>query len=572
MDRKKRRNRIITLMIIMALALTVGFAACGGESGKIELQTPTNIRMDGTLLTWDKVENADGYMVSVDGVEKLTSKNRYDLSILSLPDTYGVQVMALGDGNKYADSGWSKVKEYVVEGPEFTFNEQMNGYIVTGIGTITSDEIDVPDAYKGLPVYGIGYRAFENNEKITKVTLPFYLHVISTYAFSGCKSLKTVEISHSGKLRYISGYAFAGCTALESIELPYGLNFIGTEAFASSGLKAFNPPDSVTLLGSDVVSNCVNLESYRISSRLAIAPLRMFHNNPKLKTVTIPDNFGNIPSYMFVGSSIEYITIPKNIQRIDSSAFENTKIRSVEFEEGSALTEIKESAFKGCSNLESFVIPANVKTIRKSAFRGCSKLKSLVIPSKVSTIEDDAFSDCANLKNVTFEKGSELWYLNRIFVNTPITELTVKSVSGIKSDAFSNSSTLKTIRFENDNKLSTLYSRAFFNCSNLTTVDFGENSKLISIGESVFENCSNLTEIKLPSTVLLIYEKAFAGCTAMNSIIIPKGVKKMGGGVFSGWGKNQTIYIENLTEKPSDWSDNWLDGCNANIVWGYQPT
>ena len=70
----------------------------------------------------------------------------------------------------------------------------------------------------------------------------------------------------------------------------------------------------------------------------------------------------------------------------------------------------------------------------------------------------------------------------------------------------------------------------------------------------------------------IIYEKAFAGCTAMNSIIIPKGVKKMEGGVFSGWGKNQTIYIENLTEKPSDWSDNWLDGCNANIVWGYQPT
>ena len=572
MNKEKRRNRIITLIMLMALALTAGFAACGEESGKIELQTPTNIRMDGTLLTWDKVENADYYMVSVDGVEKLTSKNRYDLSILSLSDTYGVQVMALGDGEKYEDSGWSKVKEYLVEGPEFTFNEQMNGYIVTGIGTITSDVIDVPETYKGLPVYGIGYRAFENNGKITKVTLPFYLHVISTYAFSGCKSLKTVEISHSGKLRYISGYAFAGCTALESIELPYGLAEIYSGAFADSGLKAFNPPDSVTLLGSDVVSNCVNLESYRISSRLARAPLRMFHNNPKLKTVTIPDNFVNIASYMFVGSSIEYIKFPKSIQRIYPSAFENTKIRSVEFEEGSALTEIKESAFKGCSDLESFVIPANVKTIRKSAFRGCSKLKSLVIPAKVSTIEDDAFSDCSNLKNVTFENGSNLWFLYRSFANTPITELTIPKLTKIGAGAFEGYSTLKTIRFENDSRLTGLYNRDFFNCINLTTVDFGENSKLMSIGVSTFENCSNLTEIKLPSTVTFIYEKAFAGCTAMNSIIIPKGVKKMEGGVFSGWGKNQTIYIENLTEKPSDWSDNWLDGCNANIVWGYQPT
>ena len=550
MDGKKRRNRIITLMVLLALALTAAFAACGEESGQIELQTPKNIRMDGTLLTWDKVENADGYMVAVDGLEKLTSKNRYDLSILSLPDTYGVQVMALGDGDKYADSGWSKVKEYVVEGLEFTFNEEMNGYIVTGIGTVTSDEIDVPDAYKGLPVYGIGRNAFENNKKITKVTLPYYLHVISDYAFSGCKSLKTVEISNSGKLRYIENYAFKECTALESIELPYGLNFIGTEAFAGSGLKALDIPDSVSFIGSDIVRNCVNLESFKFSNRMIMTPLPIFYNTPKLKTVTIPDNFVDIPARLFVGSGIEYIKIPKNVKYIYTSAFENTKIRSVEFEEGSALTEIGESAFKGCSNLESFVIPATVKTIK-----------------------ENAFSDCANLKSVTFEKDSKLGSLNKIFVNTPITELTVpKSVSSISIDAFSNSSTLKTIRFENDSKLRSLYRRAFFNCTNLTTVDFGENSKLISIGESVFENCSNLAEINLPSTVWRIDSKAFAGCAAMNSIIIPEGVTEMGEGVFSGWGKSQTIYIENLTEKPSEWSDNWLDGCSANVVWGYQPT
>ena len=60
MNGKKRRNRIITLIMLMALALTAGFAACGGESGQ-KLQAPTNLQISGKTLTWDKVENSVGY-------------------------------------------------------------------------------------------------------------------------------------------------------------------------------------------------------------------------------------------------------------------------------------------------------------------------------------------------------------------------------------------------------------------------------------------------------------------------------------------------------------------------------
>lgn len=46
-------------------------------------------------------------------------------------------------------------------------------------------------------------------------------------------------------------------------------------------------------------------------------------------------------------------------------------------------------------------IPPHIKTIRNSAFYGCTKLESLYIPDGVDLIEEDAFGDCSNLKELS---------------------------------------------------------------------------------------------------------------------------------------------------------------------------
>ena len=380
MNGKKRRNRIITLIMLMALALTAAFAACGGDSGQ-KLQAPTNLQINGKTLIWDKVGNSVGYLVNIDGKEKTTPKNTYDLSSFTVEGKYEIKVIALGDGKKYWDSVWSEVKEYAIESLEYSLSDTGTVYTVKGIGTVTSKEIDVPATFSGLPVWGIGIKAFENNVNITKVTLP-------------------ETLSDIGNL------AFTGCTALESIDLPDGLQYIGMRAFSGSGLKSLNIPDSVVSTPYSIVDNCVNLESIKLSNRMQDINSKCFYNTPKLKSVTLPESVSSIWAEAFVGSGIESIKIPKNVRCIYESAFENTKIRSIEFEKGSVLESIKENAFKGCSELKSIVIPATVKV--------------------------------------------------------------------------------------------------------------------------------------------------------------------MGESVFYGWGKDQTIYIETLTEKPFGWSGNWSDGCNANVVWGYK--
>lgn len=50
-------------------------------------------------------------------------------------------------------------------------------------------------------------------------------------------------------------------------------------------------------------------------------------------------------------------------------------------------------------------MPLGLKYIGISAFNGCQNLESIVIPGSIKDIEDRTFFDCSNLKNVTISSG-----------------------------------------------------------------------------------------------------------------------------------------------------------------------
>lgn len=543
----KKRNKIMVLTFVLLSALLC-LIACGSKPEAVKLQAPDNLNISGKILTWDKVENARGYTVNIDGKKTDTSENSYDLSALTEQKKYFIQIKSLGDEKKYKTSGWSQIKEYTVEpvaeqSLEFMKLKTSDSYWVKGIGSITSDEIVIPSTYKGLSVGGISFDAFKNNVNIKKIILP-----------------DTIES--------ICGYAFAGCTALESIYLPDGLKDIQSYAFFGSGLKTLTIPDSVTILGSYACAECPNLESVKLPLKLETFFNNMFDNTPKLKNIELPDSLTYIGTTAFVGSSIESIKIPKKVYCIGESAFENTVINSVEFEKGSELKTIKESAFKGCSNL-----------------------KSIVIPASVTTIGTFAFWDCTNLTSVTFEEGSELKTLDRLFKNTCITEFTIpKSVTEIAPCAFIGLSSLTKVVFEDDSNVTVLPSQLFDGCYNLTTVYFGKNSKIkktehsvfnkcvkltainipqsvTEIGDDTFSNCKAITTITIPSAVETIGRWAFEGCLGIKSITIPAGVTCVGRKAFSGWTKNQIIYVDGYAKAPDGWSSEWLAECSAAVIW-----
>ena len=73
--------------------------------------------------------------------------------------------------------------------------------------------------------------------------------------------------------------------------------------------------------------------------------------------------------------------------------------------EGVKVVEIGNSAFYGCSNLESVTIPEGVRRIGVFAFSYCPMLISVTIPDGVTTIANNAFSLCSNLNRIVIPCG-----------------------------------------------------------------------------------------------------------------------------------------------------------------------
>lgn len=87
-------KRIISL-VLMFVCVFAFFSACG-TNDKV-LATPENVVLsDSGLLTWDAVENAESYTVTISGNTYSTKTNSYQVSSLGMDFTYSVVAEAKG--------------------------------------------------------------------------------------------------------------------------------------------------------------------------------------------------------------------------------------------------------------------------------------------------------------------------------------------------------------------------------------------------------------------------------------------------------------------------------------------
>ena len=105
---RKKVNVIVILLLTLCL---FAFAACKQRDadGLIKLKTPKDLELSGSALSWEEVDNAEKYYISVAGEEKAeTTSSSYDLSsIVSGYGNFSVKVRAYGDGKTYGTSDWS---------------------------------------------------------------------------------------------------------------------------------------------------------------------------------------------------------------------------------------------------------------------------------------------------------------------------------------------------------------------------------------------------------------------------------------------------------------------------------
>ena len=65
-----------------------------------------------------------------------------------------------------------------------------------------------------------------------------------------------------------------------------------------------------------------------------------------------------------------------------------------------SVTSISNSAFSGCSSINSITIPTSVTTIGSYAFYNCTSLSSIALNDSIKSVDNTAFSGCSSLKSV----------------------------------------------------------------------------------------------------------------------------------------------------------------------------
>ncbi|MCR5652559.1 MAG: leucine-rich repeat protein [Ruminococcus sp.] len=119
----------------------------------------------------------------------------------------------------------------------------------------------------------------------------------------------------------------------------------------------------------------------------------MFNKNDDGKAV-IHEYTGNAEDVV-----IPQTLLNAEVTAIDDSAFfGRTQIKSVSFEQATALKSIGSCAFYGCTALTELNIPAVALSF--GSFQNCTGLRSVVIQNGLETIPSQAFSGCSSLISV----------------------------------------------------------------------------------------------------------------------------------------------------------------------------
>lgn len=264
----------------------------------------------------------------------------------------------------------------------------------------------------------IGDSAFSNCKKLGKFFVAATVTEIGTYAFAYCDSLLTFDFDSRSILKTIPKGCFESCYSLNIFVCPGSLESIDDDSFANcislakffinEGLKYLSPLAlRNTVLFSDFmifISN--NLFTEEPKKVLLYNKTSVIKATNTLKgDITLPDTVDTVGAYSFQKTDISSIKIPKNVKKIDTSAFAGSKsLQAVEFEDGSLLIELGEDCFKDCEKLSSINFEAlqSLTATQSGLFSGCKELQKLYFSSSVVSFAQNTCIGCEKLQTIEF--------------------------------------------------------------------------------------------------------------------------------------------------------------------------
>lgn len=116
--------------------------------------------------------------------------------------------------------------------------------------------------------------------------------------------------------------------------------------------------------------------------------------------ITFNGDITNVGEEAFMNKSIQSITLPNSINKIQDYAFQDcTALVSITLP--NSITSLPLCAFEGCINLRNITIPNSVTKIYESAFEGCRNLTNIILPDDLTFIGMSAFNGCSSITSIT---------------------------------------------------------------------------------------------------------------------------------------------------------------------------
>lgn len=350
---------------------------------------------------------------------------------------------AYGEGT--VDTIIEKTDEKIeyIRGVEFEWTEE--GRVLKKAAKELSGSYVVPEN-----TVAIAADAFRECQNLTQIEIPTAANIrLGDRCFKGCQGLQTVLIN--GTITEWGEETFMDCTGISQIQI---------------GAPNVSPAKQIEKIGDRAFMNCTGLTT---SGSVAIR--------------TVASVWGK---ECFAGCS--------NLPNV-----------GVTSEVRSAVTEIQDRAFYGCTKLTALLTSqySGLQTIGAYAFSECDTLKQPSVPAGVTSIGEGCFMNCDNLTYVSFYCGLEE-YPKYCFKNCPKLVRT-----GGTAAAFAG--------------LKRIGEGAYEGCSSLvnsTSWYLGRYSSLQEIGERAFAGCTSLGDSILQATIQKIGSQAFTGCTQMHTLQI----------------------------------------------------
>ncbi len=262
--------------------------------------------------------------------------------------------------------------------------------------------------------------------------------------------------------------------------------------------------------------------------------------------VILPDTYEGKPvtavmsMYADRGYAIELyqenLFIPKTIQFVGDYAFGsyNSKLKRVFVENGSSLKSIGNFAFRSCRFLEYVELPEGLVEIGNNAFESCSSLTEVAFPSTLESIGDCAFRTCTSLTSAHLPSNLKIiggeafgWCEALVSVTLP------DGAPDIDSSTFTECNNIQyTVLKDGLKYLGSSTNSYLF----LLGAEPGITSAMVEpgcayIGRNAFNRCLQLQYVILPEGLKVIGGYAFGSCPLVY-VIIPSSLEFLGSNAF----------------------------------------